>query len=540
MSSPAFVPEASEQRQEHASVALNANQIGVALLSIAFVLALVLSLAASPRRTGDAHQYIAMALQFAEWRPPSLSRGDEASYRTWLQSQPMESGFPDGARAVRQPALIREDRQEFSHFWLYPLLATPALTLTSMLGAHPLVAFTITNAFLLGSALVAATRVFGALAALFVLASPVVWFLSRAQVELFTLSLILVSIAAAASGRWGWASIAIAIAATQNPPIAATIPLFWTGAVVEWRLAVRTRGVPRVATPALIRRALAFAVASIAITLIHPAYYVMRLGVVTPQQLNGGIAGIFPSWNRYFAPLLDPDIGFLAWMPFTAALTFAGGVLVVRTWSGNGRENDSKPGVDAMTLARSLRTILVLAVCLAMAMWFLFVFAQTTNVNSGGTVHISRYALWLLPLTLPALAMVTQHAQKRAPALAFSVGVLLISLYFGYFQPDQPERYVEHSPQANWLMSHHPTLYQPLPEVFVERTLHIDGGPLRSAASESCQTILVVAARPEQPCELREDEKDAGMKVLAKGFNAFWIRRGTQAQSDVEPALLTP
>lgn len=528
------------KRRAHASVAIDATNAGVALLSIAFVLTLAISLTASPRRTGDAHQYIAMALQFAEWRPPSLSRGDEATFRNWLESQPVESGFPDGSRAVRQPGLIRDDRQEFSHFWVYPLLATPALVLSSALGAHPLVAFTITNALLFGVALVAATRVFGALAALFVLASPVIWFLPRAQVELFTLSLLLLAIAAAASGKWGWASIAIAIAATQNLPIAATIPLFWTGAVVEWRLAAQTRGGPHRATPALIRRALAFAVASVAITLIHPAYYLLRLGVVTPQQLNGGIAGMFPSWDRYLAPLIDPDIGFLAWMPFTAALTLAGGILVVRTWSGNVRENDSKFGGEATKAVRSPRTFLVHGICLTMAIWFLFVFAQTTNVNSGGTVHISRYALWLLPLTLPALAMLTQRAQKRAPALAFSVAVLLVSLYLGYFQPDQPERYVEHSPQANWLMSNHPALYRPLPEVFVERTLHIDGGMLRSAASQSCQTILVVSAHPEQPCPLTEAEMEAGEKVFARGFSAMWIRRGAHANANVEPALLTP
>ncbi len=535
-----MVTDSGEQRRIPVLSAIHANQIAVALLSITFVLTLVLALTAAPRRTGDAHQYIAMALQFAEWRPPSLSRADEATYRAWLESQPMESGFPDGSRAVRQPVLIRDGRQEFSHFWVYPLLATPALVLTSMLGAHPLVAFTITNVLLLGSALVAAARVFGALAALLVLASPVVWFLPRAQIELFTLSLILLAIAAAAAGRWGWASIAIAIAATQNLPIAATVPLFWTGAVVEWLVAARSRGVPPVATSARIRRGLAFAVAGAGITLIHPAYYFSRLGVVTPQQLNGGIAGGFPAWDRYFAPLLDPDIGFLAWMPFTAVLALVGIVLFFRSQTGKGRENLTKQGGDAMTFARSPRTLLVLAICLTMAMWFLFVFAQTTNVNSGGTVHISRYALWLLPLALPALAMVTQCAQKEAPALALSGGILLLSLYLGYFQPDQPERYVEHSPQATWLMSNHPTLYRPLPEIFVERTLHIDGGPLRSAASPSCQTILVVSERPEQPCALTEAETDAGMKVLAKGFHAFWIRRGSHAQSNVAPALLTP
>ena len=48
---------------------------------------------------------------------------------------------------------------------------------------------------------------------------------------------------------------------------------------------------------------------------------------------------------------------------------------------------------------------------------FLFVFAQTTNVNSGGTVHMSRYALWLLPLSLPLLEATVSWLRPYAPAL---------------------------------------------------------------------------------------------------------------------------
>ena len=179
-----------------------------------------------------------MALQLSELRPPSLSPTEVSAFRGWLEAQPTESGFPDGTRAIRQPALIRDGRQEFSHFWLFPLLAAPATGVATAVGFHPLAAFTITNTLLLGAALWVTARTFGSVPALLVIGSPLVWFLAHAQVEIFTVSLLCLTMAAAVRGRWGWAALAVATASTQNAPIAATLPIFWGAAIADW-VAVR-------------------------------------------------------------------------------------------------------------------------------------------------------------------------------------------------------------------------------------------------------------------------------------------------------------
>ena len=56
-------------------------------------------------------------------------------------------------------------------------------------------------------------------------------------------------------------------------------------------------------------------------------------------------------------------------------------------------------------------------------------------------------------------------------------------------------------------MTHVPNAYRPIPEVFVERAMHIDGGPRASAADPDCRLMLVVAAHPEQPCALTVFER---------------------------------
>jgi hypothetical protein len=493
------------------------------VLCFAFAIAIALSLSASPRRSGDAHQYIAMALQLSQLRPPSLSPGEEAAYRSWLEDQGSETGFPDGALAVRQPALIHDGRQEFSHFWFYSLLAAPATAVAAAIGAHPIAAFSVTNASLLGAALLATFRALGPLPALAILASPLVWFIARAQVEVFTVALLCLAMAALARGGWGWAALAVATASTQNAPIAAAIPIIWAAATTEWVIDRRSRQCSLLPDRALAARAVAFAVATVAVALLHPAYYLHRLGVFTPQELNGGIAGAWPTAGKYLAPLIDPDIGLMFWMPVTVIVALFGLGLLIKTVRIAGTED------------RHLALTALMAVMLGL--WFLFVFAQTTNINSGGTVHVSRYALWLIPLMLPPIAAAGRFLAARAPGILLVAAITIIAAYFAYFQPDQPERYVEHSPQAAWLMSHAADAYRPLPEIFVERTLHIDGGPRASAADPSCRVVLVVAMLAAQPCPLNGLEQAEIDARFAAGDAAVWLRRGANGSSSVTTAL---
>ena len=103
---------------------------------------------------------------------------------------------------MRQPALIRDDRQELSHFWVYPLLTAPVMVMSDALGAHPLLAFVLTNAALLTAAVLVVTRVFGVSSALMLLASPLGW--------IYYFPLIWLTVAAAVeavrplSARWVW------------------------------------------------------------------------------------------------------------------------------------------------------------------------------------------------------------------------------------------------------------------------------------------------------------------------------------------------
>ena len=142
--------------------------------------------------------------------------------------------------------------------------------------------------------------------------------------------------------------------------------------------------------------------------------------------------------------------------------------------------------------------------------------------------HVSRYALWLIPLALPAIGVSTRYLDARVPGMMFLGSIALFVAYLSYFHPDQGERYVEHSPQAAWLMTHVSAAYRPIQEIFVERTLHIDGGTRASAADPDCRLVLVVAAQPDQPCALTALEQVRLQQKFTDGDAAVWIRRDTQ------------
>lgn len=498
----------------------------------AFGLILVASALTPILRTGDAHQYYAMAIALSEQRPPALTASEVEAYKAWLLAQPADSGFASSVRAVDQPPLIVDGRQEFSHFWLYPLLAAPVIALMAQVDLHPGHAFLAVNAILLAIALWQVQRAYSAVVSLLLLASPLIWFVNKAQVEVFTFSLLCIAMAQARRGRWLWAALAAALASTQNAPILLAVACFWGVGLLRHLFG----GQRQRATPG----GVALVLLTIVVGALHPAYYLWRLNVLTPQQLNGGISLHAPTVEKYLAVLLDLDIGLLPWVPLTGLVALAGTLLIWRrTWVGpayNPSATGTSPTpqwqVDAGRAAAgagrpgSVLNLRLAALCgVVIGLGFLFVFAQTTNVNSGGTVHISRYALWLLPLSLPFLEATASWLRSYLPALLPVTAGLAVAVYGTVFQPGQPEQYVTQSPQAAFMTTWLPEWYRTVPEIFHERQHHADGGVRGSAATPSCRVILLQAGAPVAECPLSPEEAAVADHLFETGWSAAWINR---------------
>ncbi len=493
--------------RDRSAFAIGVNRVAFLAVWVAYTAIVALSLRAPLLRTGDAQQYVAMADQLAHLRPPSLSPDEVAAFKAWLAGQPAASYYPDAVKAIDQGDLRANGRQEFSHFWLYPLAAAPFVRAVETIGLHPGYGLFVANALLLAGALVALVRAAPPVVALALLASPALWFVNKAQVETFTFSLLTIAVCLILRHRYLLAALVAALAATQNLPIAAAVPLFCgVGVWREWRAQTWT---PQFAMSRAMIGRCAIVALTIAVCLLHPAYYLWRLGVVTPQELNNGFGVHLPGWDASFAPFVDPDIGVCWWAPAIPLFAVAGACALLTNRIPAPRRRD-------------LRWTAVVATLLGG--WFLLTFAQTTNVNSGGTMSMTRYAMWLLPLAIPFLAAFAE-AGASFNILMLAVAAVAFPLAAILFDPAQPERYVTPSPQSAWLNDWLPGRYRQTPEIFYERHRATDGGVHGSAATPGCQTILVARSDEQQPCPLTTREGSAAQALFDAGWNAVWITR---------------
>jgi hypothetical protein len=100
-------------------------------------------------------------------------------------------------------------------------------------------------------------------------------------------------------------------------------------------------------------------------------------------------------------------------------------------------------------------------------------------VNGGGTIYVSRYALWYIPLHYLLLLFLLRSIPWTWPRsagsaiLAVAAGSLFASAaLFNVveFKPGGPEVYLRHSPAGLFVYNVTPGIFDPLPEVFIRRS----------------------------------------------------------------------
>ena len=185
-------------------------------LLVYFMILCIAAILAAPVRVGDGMEYIAMAKALSELRLPAYSATELQEFYQWSDSQPYQ-GFGDVR--LEFPSLTGFDsRQDFPHFWFYPLLSVPFWWTLKLLHLPVVHAFTLLNVTLLGIALRVGLSTYSPMALCLVIASPIIWFLNKAHTETFTFSLVIIGISLASRGNFFISATAFAIASTQNLP----------------------------------------------------------------------------------------------------------------------------------------------------------------------------------------------------------------------------------------------------------------------------------------------------------------------------------
>jgi hypothetical protein len=422
-------------------------------LLFAGIIAVCLIAGSPPRIVGDGGEYLAQALNFAALHGPAISRRDMPVIEGQIAA--FEPGLADWHI---EPATVPgpDRRRDFLHFWVYALLATPPLWITTLLGAPPTFAFAALNLVLLGTALWVAWPRIGPAACLLIFAGPAIWWIDKIHTEIFTLSLLTIAFALASEQPW-WAMAAAGLASTQNIPIAVLVPAIAGLAIVDHPARVKERRFQMAAAGALLLASL------------HPAYTYMRHG--TPSLLLYATRAGTPTFAELSAVVLDPTIGLIGNDPVFLLVVAAG--LVVMAWR--------QPS------ALLSRQVLLAAGAAAL---FLASFGRTANVHHGGTPSLSRYALWLLPLSVPLFAWGCRCAGPLWARVQWACAIASSLIAVFAFHPGVVQNSREPTWLATWLWTKHPSWNDPLPEVFSELYVRREE-TVAPVSTRGCEKVLL-------------------------------------------------
>jgi hypothetical protein len=411
------------------------------------------ALAAAPRATSLAANgdlVVAYAIGLAACAAVSGPRlvGDGAEYLA------MASVF----QSLRWPPIELSD-----HFWLYPALASPLIALADIARVGPLWGFFLLNLLLLVSAFAATLSRFGRQPALLLFIGPVLWWVDKVHPEALMFSMLAMAVAFLRDTPW-WSFVTFGVAAAQNPAVAPLVPIAAMAAIAG-----------RTVTWTDKRFWVGLGIGA-ALTALHPLYFVAGGARPVPLLPFGRLA--WPSASKYMAVLLDSNVGLVYACPGL------GLAMLLTVWS---RGRRWRPTPDEFFAA-------------AAAIVLLFAFAQTTNVNHGGTRDVSRYAIWLMPFAAPSLVVRTMRPELRRAMVLLCCASAVWSV--AWFHPTWPERFLQPTRAAIILWTRVPSWTRPLPEVFVERLQGSEGFWRLAIAMPGCEKVLLVGrdgGPPEWP-----------------------------------------
>jgi hypothetical protein len=431
--------------------------LGISLAYIAFAQAHI---------DGDGTEYVMMAHGFVNHASPELKPADIADVMAMPEDFVLKSNL-DKARLAAVPQAIGHDGNmplgfagskshgiQAIHFWMYSLLAAPLYALTLIFGQNPVLAFVALNCLVLAATATTILRWYpraGLPEVAFLALLGAVLYLRWTGPEVFSACCALLAMLAMLRRDLALSVALAGFGATQNPSLAGLIL-----AAGAYRILLAQRPAwafgPVAARKHTLRDRL-LVVAGIVLAALPYAYNELVFGV--PSIIAAHFTDTNQvSMNRFHSFFLDLNQGMVAGMPGLAlALVLLPAVL------GKGarvRWSMYAAGAALLTVGLSLPAL------------------ATVNWNSGAIVML-RYAYWTaMPLVAVCIAGLVRLTPSRRWIV---VGAVALCQAYAMWQAYWPESdYLRHSKLAGWVLDHVPGLYNPDPEIFVEREQHKERG----------------------------------------------------------------
>ncbi len=416
-----------------------------------------------PARVGDGTEYLLSMIALAESRTPYVTPEVISRYNFLIARRPLAAAFPvETAAFVKSGVLIpcRDGAYDTLHFWFLGLLAAPFYVIADKVGIHYANSFTLLNTFLLIVLLSAAYyvhRLYGVISVyVLCLFSPVLWFWNKGHTEYLTFAGVTVCSLFLYSGRLLPAGFALALVSTQNSalaPFSLAILCFWAFRNRRQKHALGTSA--------------AF-FGALALLALPPFYTWSKYGTLSNVLAGGFSRPDSVTLRKIISVFVDPDIGLYSNWSGGLLLLAAGAWLWGHRWHKSGffRRDTHTP---------------FFAFALAFVLLLPPIHASQPNFNSGGTVHVLRYATWYIGLhyvvvleICKRLAELFQGRCYKLVIAAAAVALPFVIVNTLLFDPGNGETYLRFSPASLAIYNRLPLMYSPEPEIFIERATGVE------------------------------------------------------------------
>ncbi len=336
------------------------------------------------------------------------------------------------------------------HFFLYSILLIPARIILTLTHINPLLSLPITNLIILSVTLGMIIKFFlrsekeKIALIMLVFISPFLSFITWQGPDLLYMCLVLLALFLFFSNRYFLSAALVAIASWQSQPLA-VLALF-TGLFFAYKTYRRSK----------IDAIFGFATI-IGILAIPYLYNLLVFGVLSPWTiLNNGWTKLYGvgtqnmSFKKLFEQFFDLDFGLIWYAPI---LFFVGTLSI-------------------FVSARKNRVVLLLVLAFVVTSFFY----QSNPAWHYGTSGYGpmRHIIFILPFFIYFAIKGIYLVEKKYILLVLLFIWQVYSLQFNGFLTPDFRNTLYHSPFALYMFNNYPELYNPTPEIFVDRTNHED------------------------------------------------------------------
>lgn len=438
-----------------------------------FLLSIVLI--EKPIVRGDGWEYLLMTHSIRSYGTVEYSSAATESLMHTARRSSI-SGFPyhvheELTQAVEQGDEFKlgflrnsEGRYFLYHFFLYPALAAPVDAVLTLLGMNPLKSLQLTNALLV-ILLVAYIYYFSRLRDVekhlltgsFLLCGTT-YYLIWPHPEVFTATLVTLSVLAWFDKRPVLAIAAAALAANHNPPVGLLVPSIF---IYHHCSEILSRGGFKWAVLQRYLRARTtlshsgWMILAGSIALASPIFYYWHYGVMNPIVAMGWTKSELITMSRFRSVWWDLNQGVVL------------GNLGIYFWAGI---------VVVASLLRLRKTQWLFPVTILVIVVLMTIPALgQKNWNAGGAIYL-RYGYWLLAPLLVNVVLLTRSLPRSGIFVGVCALAFQLALVAHHRVLAKDYDITEFTGISKSIMRSHPSWYNPVPEIFAERTIGLDGG----------------------------------------------------------------